>query len=143
MARILAVCLSAKKGPKKPVERAMLLEGLGFQNDVHAGTWHRQVSLLAQESVDRILARGVQVGPGDFGENILTQGVDLKSLRKGQRLRIGDVLLEVTQIGKECHAPCIIAQKAGECVMPTDGVFARVLSGGVIASGDTILVEEP
>jgi MOSC domain-containing protein YiiM len=143
LAKVLAVCVSPKKGPKEPVERAAALEGLGFRSDIHAGDWHRQVSLLAQESVDRVLARGVRAGPGDFGENILTLGVDLRSLRKGQRLRVGAVLLEVTQIGKECHSPCVIARKAGECVMPTDGIFTRILSGGDIAPGDVITLEEP
>ncbi|MFA5138105.1 MAG: MOSC domain-containing protein [Elusimicrobiota bacterium] len=125
------------------MERARVLEGLGLEGDAHAGAWHRQVSLLAQESVARLLARGVRVGPGAFGENILTEGIDLKSLRKGQRLRVGTILLEITQIGKECHSPCVIFQQAGECVMPTDGIFARAIAGGEISAGDAIALEGP
>lgn len=143
MAKVLAVCRSSKRGPKNPVERARVLEGLGLEGDAHAGAWHRQVSLLAQESVARLLARGVRVGPGAFGENILTEGIDLKSLRKGQRLRVGTILLEITQIGKECHSPCVIFQQAGECVMPTDGIFARAIAGGEISAGDAIALEGP
>jgi len=143
LAKVLAVCRSSKRGPKNPVERARVLEGLGLEGDAHAGAWHRQVSLLAQESVARLLARGVRVGPGAFGENILTEGIDLKSLRKGQRLRVGTILLEITQIGKECHSPCVIFQQAGECVMPTDGIFARAIAGGEISAGDAIALEGP
>ena len=140
--RIKAICISEKKGTKKhPVPSALLIPEHGVDGDAHAGNWHRQVSLLAQESVDTMRALMPDLLPGDFAENILTEGVDLKSLPIGTILNIGDATLEITQIGKECHADCEIRRITGKCVMPTDGVFARVLRGGVITAGDTITVQ--
>lgn len=140
--RIKAICISEKKGTKKhPVPSALLIPEHGVDGDAHAGNWHRQVSLLAQESVDTMRALMPDLAPGDFAENILTEGVDLKSLPIGTILNIGDATLEITQIGKECHADCEIRRITGKCVMPTDGVFARVLRGGVITAGDTITVQ--
>ncbi len=133
---VLEVCLSKKKGTqKKPVKGALALEGKGFEGDAHAGDWHRQISLLANESAQRMRDKGANVGPGDFGENLLTEGIDLTSLPIGTRLSLGDVQLEVTQIGKKCHTRCAIYYAAGDCVMPSEGIFCRVLAGGEIKSG--------
>jgi MOSC domain-containing protein YiiM len=140
MATVLAVCISEKKGErKKPVESVELRENHGIVGDGHAGDWHRQVSLLAQESIDKMRALGLDVNAGDFAENITTSGINLVSLPIGSRLQIGDVVLEVTQIGKECHTRCAIYYQAGDCVMPKEGIFAKVISGGIIKPGDEIL----
>jgi len=139
MAQVLAVCISENKGErKKPVEAVELRENHGIVGDGHAGDWHRQVSLLAQESIDKMRALGLDVNAGDFAENITTSGIDLVSLPIGSRLQIGDTLLEVTQIGKECHTRCAIYYQAGDCVMPKEGIFAKVISGGMIRPGDGI-----
>ena len=139
MAQVLAVCISENKGErKKPVESVELRENHGIVGDGHAGDWHRQVSLLAQESIDKMRALGLDVNAGDFAENITTSGIDLVSLPIGSRLQIGDTLLEVTQIGKECHTRCAIYYQAGDCVMPKEGIFAKVISGGMIRPGDGI-----
>lgn len=137
---ILAVCLSPKKGMKKRVVRsARLLAGHGLEGDGHAGDWHRQVSLLADESAETLRAKGLEVGPGSFAENLTTRGIDIPSLKVGQRLRIGaSAVLEVTQIGKECHSRCRIYHEAGDCVMPREGVFARVLESGSVRPGDAV-----
>lgn len=143
MGMILAVCISEKKGEQKhPVPEIELRCRHGIVGDAHAGDWHRQISLLADESVDRMRASGLALQPGAFAENILTQGLDLKALPVGTRLRVGPALLEVTQIGKECHSDCAIRQQAGTCVMPTDGVFAVVVEEGTVRAGDPIEVEE-
>ncbi len=140
MAQIVAVCISEKKGErKKPVESADLQPEHGIVGDAHAGEWHRQVSLLAQESIDKMRAMGLDVSAGDFAENITTSGIDLVSLPVGARLQVGEALLEVTQIGKECHARCSIYYQAGDCVMPREGIFTRVLSGGSIRPGDRVV----
>jgi MOSC domain-containing protein YiiM len=132
---ILSVNVSARTGEQKtPVAGAVLKEGHGIQGDAHAGDWHRQVSLLADEDIQTMRGRGVELGFGDFAENITTRGVDLGSLPVGARLSIGAALLEITQIGKECHHGCAIFQAVGDCVMPRRGVFARVLRGGEINS---------
>ena len=110
--------------------------------DAHAGNWHRQVSLLAEESVDTMRALGLTLAPGDFAENILTRGIVLKTLPVGTRLRVGETVLEITQIGKQCHNDCAIKKTTGRCVMPTDGVFAVVLEEGVIRPGDAIEILE-
>lgn len=134
---IIAVCVSGKKGEKKvPVPFVTLVPGHGVDRDAHAGPWHRQVSLLAVESIAKMKAKGLSVGPGDFAENVTVEGIDLTSLRPGERLRSGEVLLEITQIGKECHNRCAIYYQAGDCVMPKEGVFARVLRGGTLRAGD-------
>ncbi|MDD5190798.1 MAG: MOSC domain-containing protein [Dehalococcoidales bacterium] len=140
-AKILAICRSVKKGTQKdPIKEGMLLTDFGLQGDAHAdSTWHRQVSLLANESVEKMRKLGADVGPGAFAENLLTEGIELVSLPIGTRLTVGkDVVLEVTQIGKECHAHCAIYQQVGTCVMPTEGIFTRVIKGGRVAPGDTI-----
>jgi MOSC domain-containing protein YiiM len=141
--KIIAVSRSDKKGMKKTnIPCGMLREEYGLETDAHAdSTWHRQVSLLAQESIDKMIALGVKVGPGDFAENLTTKGIELVTLPIGTRMKVGkDILLEVTQIGKECHTRCAIFQQVGTCVMPTEGIFARVLKGGEIKPGDTITV---
>jgi MOSC domain-containing protein YiiM len=141
MATVLAVCISENKGErKKPVESVELRENHGIVGDAHAGDWHRQVSLLAQESIDKMRAMGLDVNAGDFAENITTSGIDLVSLPIGTRLQIGETLLEVTQIGKECHTRCAIFYQAGDCVMPKEGIFTKVISGGVIHTEDEITI---
>ena len=141
MATVLAVCISENKGErKKPVESVDLRENHGIVGDAHAGDWHRQVSLLAQESIDKMRAMGLDVSAGDFAENITTSGVDLPALPLGTRLQIGETLLEVAQIGKECHTRCAIFYQAGDCVMPKEGIFVKVLSGGTIQPGDDIKI---
>ena len=114
----------------------------GLQGDAHAGPWHRQVSLLAMESIQKMQAAGLKVGPGDFAENLTTEGIDLPSLPLGTKLRIGPQALgEVTQIGKECHTRCAIFHQAGDCVMPKEGIFIRVLTGGAVRVGDVVEVD--
>lgn len=143
MAEVIAVCVSEKKGTvKHPVPYIDVRCGHGIAGDAHAGNWHRQISLLADESVDTMRAMGLTLLPGAFAENILTRGIELKSLPVGTRLRVGRALLEVTQIGKECHSDCEIKRSTGKCVMPTEGIFAVVLEEGRIQSGDTITIEE-
>lgn len=145
--RILAVSVSGRKGVKKTnVESGILVENHGLQNDAHAGKWHRQVSLLAGESIEKIRSKGLDVLPGDFAENITTEGILLWALPVGTLLRLGDrALVEVTQIGKECHNRCAIFHQVGDCVMPKEGIFVRILKGGTVQPGDTIasLVERP
>ena len=142
MAQVVSVCISEKKGTKKhPVAEISLRPHHGIVGDAHAGDWHRQVSLLANESVDRMRKEGLTLAAGDFAENILTEGITLRTLPVGTVLRAGEVRLEVTQIGKECHNDCEIRRMTGKCVMPTDGIFAVVLNEGVIRPGDQIEVE--
>jgi len=130
---ILSLNVSEQTGvQKRPVPRAVLREGHGMVGDAHAGEWHRQVSLLAQEDIDTLRGRGIQIGFGDLAENLTTRGVDLASLPVGARLHVGPALLEITQVGKECHTGCAISRTTGDCVMPRKGVFARVLRGGEI-----------
>ncbi len=141
MGRVIAVCISEKKGtPKKDIGSCRLIEDFGLEKDAHAGS-ERQVSLLAKEEVDAFRDRSggaVELPPGIFGENLLIQGYDLKSCPLGTRFRIGEVLLELTQIGKRCHSGCEIMQRTGECIMPKEGVFARVVTGGIVHVGDEI-----
>lgn len=139
---VVAICISETKGvPKQVVGSAMLVENHGLDGDAHAGRWHRQVSLLAEESIAKMRAKGLDVGPGAFAENITTRGLELPSLPIGTRLGVGpEVLLEVTQIGKECHSKCAIFQQVGECVMPLEGIFAKVLHGGIVTGGGSIRV---
>lgn len=139
-AEILAVCISEKKGQQKhPVEQISLRPHLGVVGDAHAGDWHRQVSLLGQESVDRLQKQiSVPLFPGAFAENVLCRGLTLYELPVGARLRIGTALCEITQIGKECHADCAIRRQAGDCVMPREGIFAVVLEAGEARPGDRI-----
>ncbi len=144
MAIVRAINISEQRGTVKiPVRRAELRVNHGIVGDAHAGNWHRQISLLAQESIDSMTALGVEgLSAGKFAENITTEGICLHTLRIGTRLRLGSCLLEVTQIGKECHRHCEIYQQIGRCIMPSEGIFARVLRGGVLHCGDSIRVEE-
>ena len=141
---IKAVCISEKKGQQKhPVESVHLRPEHGIEGDAHAGNWHRQVSLLGQESVDRLQEKiSIRLFPGAFAENILCEGLDLYKLPVGTRLRIGAALCEVTQIGKECHADCAIRRQAGDCVMPREGIFVIVLEEGDAKAGDAVEVLE-
>ena len=143
MATVTAVCISEKKGTRKhAVPSIEVKKDLGIVGDAHAGNWHRQISLLADESVDTMRGKGVELQPGDFAENILTRGLELNTLPVGTVLRVGETRLQVTQIGKECHNDCEIRRLVGTCVMPTQGIFAIVLTEGAIRPGDTISVEE-
>ena len=139
--KVLAVNVSLNKGERKtPAPEVTLRVNHGIEGDAHAGDWHRQVSLLAQESIAKMVALGLDVKEGDFAENITTEGVDLVSLPIGTRIELGETLLEVTQIGKECHTRCAIFYQAGDCVMPKEGIFAKVLRGGVVRPGDRVVV---
>src|SRR5512140_2462658 len=139
--KIVAVSISKEKGERKtPVAFAELRENHGIVGDGHAGEWHRQISLLAMESIHKMQKLGLDVGAGDFAENITTEGIDLVSLPIGTRLALGEALLEVTQIGKECHTRCAIYYQAGDCVMPKEGIFARVVHGGVVRCGEKIVM---
>ena len=145
MAKIIAVCKSEDKGTKKEaVVEGILNEDYGLAGDAHADCCtHRQVSLLAIESIDKMRKLGFEVGPGDFAENLTTQGVELLSLPVGTKISIGkDVLLEVTQIGKECHSGCAIYREIGKCIMPKEGIFARVIHGGCVRAEDDIRIEK-
>ena len=141
MAEVAAVCISERKGVrKKEVPEIRVEAGHGIVGDAHAGTWHRQISLLADESVDTMRALGLNLTPGAFAENILTRGIELKTLPVGTRLQVGQTVLEVTQIGQECHNDCAIKKSAGKCVMPTEGIFAIVIEPGTIKAGDSIKI---
>ncbi len=144
MASIIAVCTSKKKGiPKEPIAEGFFEEERGLAGDAHAGQIDsRQVSLLARESIDKMRSRGLELVPGDFAENLTTEGIDLPHLPVGTRLNVGGVILEVSQIGKECHTACAIRRKVGECIMPEEGIFARVIKGGTIRTGDEIEMKE-
>jgi MOSC domain-containing protein YiiM len=138
--KIVSLASSKKKGTRKnPLDHAVLRMGHGMEGDAHAGPWHRQVSLLAVESIAKARLQGLDVDFGDFAENIATEGVDLVKLEVGTRLKLGrTVILEISQIGKECHKKCAIYYQAGDCIMPKEGVFARVLEGGEIRCEDAI-----
>jgi MOSC domain-containing protein YiiM len=139
---VVSVNISEQKGTRKhPLQGPVTITMLGMQSDAHAGDWHRQLSLLAQESINKMQGRGLVLQPGDFAENITTQGMDLLTLPVGTRLRIGTaVTMEVTQIGKECHLGCEIRKLVGDCAMPREGIFARVITSGTIQAGDIITV---
>ncbi len=141
--RIVAVSVSDRKGVKKTnIECGRLVPNFGLEGDAHGGDWHRQISLLARESIDKIRAKGLDVYPGEFAENITTSGFALEKLPVGTRLRLGtEALVEITQIGKVCHNRCAIFHQVGDCVMPREGVFARILKGGPVRPGDTITSE--
>ena len=137
--KVIAVCISERKGTQKTeVPEIRLVPDWGIENDAHAGKWHRQVSLLAIEKIEAFREKGADVDFGAFGENIIVEGFDLRSLPVGTRFRIGDALLELTQIGKECHSHCAIYHQVGDCIMPREGVFTVVLEGGVVKAGDEI-----
>lgn len=143
MGNVIAVCISEKKGvQKRNVGSARFIEDWGIENDAHAGKWHRQVSLLSHDRVEEFRARGAVVEDGAFGENLVVSGFDFKNLPVGTKFRCNDVLLEMTQIGKQCHAHCEIYKVMGDCIMPREGVFARVLHGGTISVGDTLSIVE-
>jgi MOSC domain-containing protein YiiM len=139
---VVAVCTSPSKGtPKEPVSEVVLLENFGLEGDAHAGFAHRQVSLLALESIRKMEEKGLAVAPGSFAENLTVRGLKLEEIPVGQRLRIGrDVVLEVSQIGKECHRRCAVYYRAGDCVMPREGIFAVVVQGGTVRPGDEIIL---
>lgn len=142
--RVISINISEKKTVRKqPVENVEVLENHGIKGDAHAGDWHRQVSFLGIESIRKMQEKGLKVGPGDFAENITTEGVDLLSLPIGTRFAVGDVIFEVTQHGKICHTKCAIYYQAGDCVMPREGIFAKVIKGGSLKVGQEIyLLEE-
>lgn len=140
---VKAICISEEKGTQKhPVESAKLIENFGIENDAHAGNWHRQVSLLSYDKVEEFNALGAGVTDGAFGENILVKGIDLRTLPIGTVITIGNnVVLRVTQIGKECHSHCEIYKRVGKCIMPHEGIFAEVLKGGDIFPGDAVTAD--
>lgn len=143
MGKIMAVNISEERGTqKKNVHSARLIEDWGIEHDAHAGKWHRQVSLLSYEKIEEFRKKGAPVDEGSFGENLIIQGIDLRHLPVGTRLACGEVLLEVTQIGKQCHNGCEIFRLMGDCIMPREGIFAKVLRGGMISEGDEITVEK-
>lgn len=144
MAKVVAVCISEKKGTMKfAVPEIVLKKDHGIVGDAHAGNWHRQVSLLANESVDKMRKVFPDIPVGAFAENILTEGIELFTLPLGTRLRVGEALLELTQIGKECHADCAIRKQVGDCVMPREGVFTKVVEEGRVRAGDPVSMEFP
>lgn len=142
MGKIIAVCTSEKKGMrKKNIGEGTLKMNFGLEGDAHGGDWHRMVSLLAMESIKKMTDKGLDVGPGDFAENLTTEGLELFTLPIGTKLKIGETSIgEVTQIGKECHTKCAIFVQAGDCVMPREGIFIRLLEGGSVRVGDSIEV---
>ncbi len=144
MSRLLEICISKERGTAKvPVGEAVLREGWGLEGDAHAGNWHRQVSLLSFEKIEEFRRRGAEVDPGAFGENLIIEGMELRALPVGTRFHIGEAVLELTQIGKECHSHCEIYKKMGDCIMPREGVFAQVIKGGRIQKGDQVQAEMP
>ena len=139
MGTIRGICISEKRGTVKHyVPQARFIENFGIENDAHAGNWHRQVSLLSHEKIEEFKAKGADVVPGSFGENLIIDGFDLAQIPVGARLQAGDVILEITQIGKECHSHCEIYKAMGDCIMPREGIFAKVINGGVIKDGDEV-----
>jgi MOSC domain-containing protein YiiM len=143
MAKVTAVNISDRKGViKQPVEVGECLVDFGIKGDAHGGNWHRQISLLGQESIDKMTAMGVEgLDPGKFAENLTTEGIELFTLPVGTQMEINGVLLEVTQIGKECHTGCAIKRKVGDCIMPREGIFVKVLKNGEIRPGDEIILK--
>ena len=143
MGKIMAVNISEKKGTqKKNVHSARLMEEFGIEKDAHAGKWHRQVSLISYEKIEEFKAKGAPIEDGAFGENLIVDGYDFRNLPVGTKFRCNDVLLEMTQIGKECHSHCEIYKVVGDCIMPREGVFAKVLEGGTIKVGDELVIVE-
>ena len=143
MGKVIAVCTSEKKGTQKTsIPEIDVREDWGIQGDAHAGKWHRQVSLLSYEKIEAFRARGAEIEDGAFGENIIVQGIDFATLPVGTKFACNDVVLELTQIGKECHSGRAIFKKMGECIMPKQGVFTKVLHGGIIRPGDELTILE-
>ena len=142
--KIVSIAISRKKGTRKTqIENAELIKDFGLKGDAHAGKWHSQVSFLASESIDKVKKKGLDVNFGDFAENIATTGIDWKNIPIGTKFKLGDSAeVEISQIGKECHNKCAIYYKAGDCIMPREGVFARVLSGGNIQCGDAVVLAD-
>ena len=141
MSKVIAICTSKEKGTSKiMVDSAKLIEDFGIEGDAHAGKWHRQVSLLALEKIEDFRNKGANVDFGAFGENLVISGIELNKLPIGQQLQIGDILLEVTQIGKKCHDKCAIFYQVGQCIMPTNGIFTKVLKGGEVKVGDEVVL---
>lgn len=141
--KVIATCISKEKGtPKSELPQVELIENWGIKDDAHAGNWHRQVSLLSHEKVEEFRKKGGVVEIGDFGENLLISGIDFALLPVGTLIKINEVVLSITQIGKECHNHCVIYQKIGDCIMPREGVFAQVIHGGTITKGDWVYVEQ-
>ncbi|HIR89591.1 MAG TPA: MOSC domain-containing protein [Candidatus Fimimorpha faecalis] len=141
MGIVKAVCISEKKGTQKQnVKTVQVLEDFGFEKDAHAGKWHRQVSLLSYEKIEEFRRKGAEVEFGAFGENLVVSGYDFKTLPIGTKFQCNDVVLELTQIGKECHHGCQIFQTMGDCIMPREGVFCKVLHGGTITEGDLFFI---
>lgn len=143
MATIISLNISEKKGVNKtPVDQIELIVDHGIKGDAHAGKWHRQVSLLAEESIDFMRAKGLELDPGAFAENITTKGINLAELPVGTLLTAGDTELEVTQIGKKCHQGCAIFQQVGDCIMPREGIFAKVIKPGLLRAGESIAIKK-
>lgn len=141
MGIVKAICISEKKGTQKHrVEEAVFMEDYGIENDAHAGKWHRQVSLLSYDKIEDFKKRGADVIDGAFGENLVVEGFDFRNLPVGTIFRCGDVILEMTQIGKQCHSHCEIYKIMGECIMPKEGVFTKVIQGGIIRTGDEMTI---
>lgn len=141
MGRVMAVCISEKRGTqKKNIKEGNFIENFGIENDAHAGNWHRQVSLLSYEKIEKFNEKGANVIEGAFGENLVVEGIEFTSLPIGTRFKCNEVILELTQIGKECHNHCEIYKKMGDCIMPRNGVFAKVIAGGKIKCGDDMKI---
>lgn len=141
MGKVLAICISPRRGTQKTrIPNAEFIENWGIKGDAHAGNWHRQVSLLSAERIEEFKAKGAEISDGAFGENLVVEDFDFKNLPVGTRFQCNDVILEMTQIGKECHAHCQIYKVMGDCIMPREGVFARVLHGGMIHEGDKMVL---
>jgi MOSC domain-containing protein YiiM len=140
--KLVSIAISKKKGiPKEPVEEAVLVQGHGIEGDAHGGPWHRQISFLSSESIDRVRKKGFDVGFGDFAENIATFGINWREIPVGTRVKLGlSALVEITQIGKKCHSKCAIYHRQGDCIMPREGIFAKVIEGGTIRCGDRVKV---
>lgn len=141
MGKIIAICISEKRGTqKKEIPEADIQEGWGIDGDAHGGNWHRQISLLGHEKIEEFKKKCPEIDFGTFGENLVVEGYDLRNMAIGTRFRIGEVILELTQIGKECHSHCEIFKKVGDCIMPREGVFTKVIRGGHIRKGDVVEV---
>lgn len=143
MGRILAICTSSAKGtPKSCVSFGKCIENFGIEGDAHAGNWHRQISFLAFEKIDEFRKKGAEVDFGAFGENFVVEGIDFSKVSVGARLKSENIVFEITQIGKQCHSRCKIYERMGDCIMPRDGIFAKVLQGGDVREGQEISITE-